>query len=115
MEAGFDQTCTRTRIAAGSISSSGDQQDGATSTVNYACRVRHDLSQGAQESEQASGVVSMGDWRILLPYNADVEPRDTITIGADVWQVQEVDDPKSDRLCVVAICVRLDPNPTRSA
>jgi hypothetical protein len=115
MDDAFDQSCVRSRIAAGSTTSVGDQADGSTSTATYACRVRHDLSQGVQESVQGSAPVSMGDWRILLPHDADVAPKDTIAIGSDVWQVQEVDDPKSDRLCVVAICTKLDPNPARSS
>jgi hypothetical protein len=114
MESEFDQTCTRTRIAAGSISSSGDQVDGATSTVNYACRVRHDLSKGTQESVVAGAPVSIGDWRILLPHSADVAVGDTITIGSDIFEVQEVDEEKSDKLCTVAICTKFSSSAARS-
>jgi hypothetical protein len=115
MEANFDQSCKRARIAAGSISSVGDQADGASSETTYACRIRHDVSKGVQEQVVGGSPVAIGDWRILLPYNADVIPKDTIVIGSDVWQIQEVDDTKSDRLCVVATCIKMESTPARSS
>jgi hypothetical protein len=115
MESDFDQTCTRTRIAAGSISTYGDQQDGATTTASYACRVRHDKSRNDAEPVVGDAPTSVNDWRILLPHNADVTPKDTLTVGSDVFQVQETDEEKSDRLCLVATCSKLTPNPARSA
>lgn len=58
--------------------------------------------------------MSVGDWRILLPEDADVLATDQISIGDDVWEVQEVDPAKSDRLCLVAVCIKLTSPPARS-
>lgn len=100
----LDTTCMITHTPQVS-DGAGGYGPGTPTTTAYACRVQPAMRR-AVELLAAGGVAAINYWDIQLPYDAVVEPSDTIVANGTAYQVEGVTTGRSVNYGLTAICVR---------
>lgn len=105
VEGTFCQIATRRRLLPGTSDGMGGTVAGTPRLEDYPCRlepVRARPTEGLQGNRpQASS-----QWTVLLPYDADVQPTDTLEIEGTVFQVNDTSRGRADDLQLQAFCTR---------
>lgn len=90
----LQDTCTIPRVTPGTVNADGSTEPGTTATLTYPCAVGP-LGGSPQEQVIAQRIQDVTGFVVTLPWNADVNERDTIHWGAQVLQVEGVIAPRS--------------------
>jgi hypothetical protein len=103
---GMPDQCSITRVSPGTQNIDGSFEDGVTTTVAYACRIAP-LGSSPVEQVFAARLQNVTGFTISLPWDADVNERDTIVSGAQKYQCLGVLNPTSFQTAVRVACKRI--------
>lgn len=105
-EALFDKTATRYRKVLTSNGAGGFTE--SESTVTYACNVATTaLWNMPLETNNAGQIINTSSWVIRLPYDADIEKDDRLTVDGEEYQVMAIHRNKSWQTALRVICQKV--------
>lgn len=98
--------CTITRTGGGTVNPDGSSEPGTTVTTTYPCRIAP-LGNSPVEQVFVARLQNVTGFTVTLPWDADVNEKDTIVSGAQTYQVLGVLDPVSFQTSVRVACRRI--------
>jgi hypothetical protein len=105
-ERAMQDQCSVVRVTPGTVNPDGSEEPGSTTTTTYVCRVS--ASGGSpQETLIASRLTDVTPFTVVLPFDAAVDEKDTITYSGGTLQVMGVLAPSTYQTSVRAVCKRL--------
>jgi hypothetical protein len=96
MEGSFPSTAQVQRYTPAS-DGAGGETDTPGVMGSYACRV---VGATAQDRQEGGRPVSVTVWQILLPYTADVGPKDQLLVDGATYEVVDTDAGESEPVCL---------------
>lgn len=102
----MSQTATISRPGAATVDSSGHWTEGTPTTSSSACRLI------SAANSRVSAIVGEQDgtrefYQLILPYNADIDSGDRVTVDSIVYEILNIEERHSDIVSVQALVTPL--------